>query len=335
MAQSDSIKDKISAYFNGRLSPEEEVELLKWIKEDPNNQAYFDRQKAGLNPDDMEHPLLESSFAELKNRLFIHGQVFTPNSGKIRALNLSFLKIAAMLVVALVFGFSSAYFLFSRPGMKTEVAWFETKVPRGEKSQLVLPDGSRVWLNSESTISYPSNFMDGHREIKLSGEAYFEVAKLKGTDFTVQTHDYNVRVLGTKFNVTAYSDFGRTETSLIEGKIEIKKGKQTLEVMPGQTVTFADNKFDVKTVNASGMARWKDNVFDFDRVTFKELVKRLERWYDVEIDIKNPELDGIVYSGIFKNEETIDEVLHTFQLTLPISYSRDDFRKFSINLEKR
>ncbi len=330
MRGNDNIQEKIRNYFNGQLNACEEDELLQWLKLDEKNKECFFHFKENLDVQKIEHPLLQSSYAELKSKLLINQQFSSNPSGRLRRLQLSFIRVAAMLLIAAVSGFAIAYLFIENNTHKSEVVWFETKVPRGEKSQLLLPDGSKVWINSESSISYPSNFMEGNREIRMSGEAYFEVEKLQNIPFTVETHAYNIRVLGTKFNVMAYSDFNRTETSLIEGKIEIHQGKQTIPVDPGQTFSEIDDHFSIKTTNANLTARWKDNIFDFDRITFKELVIRLERWYDVDIEIKNPELNGIIYSGIFKNQETIWQVLNTFQLTLPIRYKRVDFRKFII-----
>jgi ferric-dicitrate binding protein FerR (iron transport regulator) len=334
MNLSNNIERKIHDYFNGQLPPVEEAELIHWLNSDESNKAFFFNMKERLDPQKMQHPLLETSFIELKNKLII-AQGFNSNQlSRKRILKFSFLRVAAMLAIALIAGFSIAYLFIEPQTSKTEVVWFEMLVPPGEKSQLRLPDGSKVWVNSESKISYPSNFMDGDREIKLTGEAYFEVAKSEGKPFTVKTNDYNVRVLGTKFNVMAYPDFGRTETSLIEGKIEIQKGEQSIPVVPGEIFTYSDNQFTINEKNTIQSALWKDDVFDFERITFKELVVRLERWYDVEIEIKYAELNSIVYSGIFKNEETIWQVLNTFQLTLPIQYKRVDSRKFVIEKKK-
>jgi len=132
----------------------------------------------------------------------------------------------------------------------------------------------------------------------------------------------------------AYADFNRTETSLVEGKIEIKKGEQVIPVAPGQILTYSENQFKIKEGNTKLTTQWKNDVFDFDKITFKELLVRLERWYDVDIEIKNPKLNEIIYSGVFKNEETIWQVLQTFELTLPIRYERVDFRKFIIVMKK-
>ena len=335
MEQNNTMRLKIIDYFNGRLAAEEEVWLINWMKESDENKAYFFQIKDSLDPEKIDHPLLKSSYSELQSKLLINRQFRSLPKGRLRKLSLNFPRVAALMIIAAIFGFAVASFFNQWSATNSHIVWFETQVPRGEKSQLLLPDGSKVWLNSESSLSYPSNFMKGNREIKLKGEAYFEVAKLSGKDFTVKTKDFNIRVLGTKFNVTAYEDFKRTETTLLEGKIEIHKGKKTINVSPGQTYIFKENQFFIKETNAGKSAKWKDEIFDFERITFQEMVVRLERWYDVDIEIKGEELKQIVYSGVFKNEETIDQVLNTFQLTMPIQYSRDDFRKISITLIKK
>lgn len=335
MNQNDLIEKKIRDYFNGQLTSEEEVGLKEWINSTEANRVRFFQIKESLHPHEMEHPLLERSYAELKSRMLIHQQFNSHLFARTKGLRLSFSRIAAMLALALLMGFSIAYLIVGRPETKNEIVWFETIVPRGEKSQLVLPDGSKVWVNSESRLSYPSDYMKGDRKLKLSGEAYFEVVKKHGENLVVETKDYSVSVLGTKFNVMAYPDFDRTETSLIEGKIEIKKDEQTIPVVPGQIVTYAENKFKIKKDNTKLTTRWKDDVFDFDKISFRELIIRLERWYDVTIEVKNPELNKIIYSGVFKNEETIWQVLQTFELTLPIHYERVDFRRFVIEMKKK
>jgi ferric-dicitrate binding protein FerR (iron transport regulator) len=329
-----TIKRKIQNYFNGQLSDTEEAEIVKWLNLCEENRQYFFTIKDQLDPQKINHPLLESSFNELKSKLLISQQFNSGILGQLKSFRLNFLRFAAIFLVALCTGFLLAYILIENKKQKSETVWFETHVPRGEKSQLLLPDGSKVWLNSESKISYPSNFMDGNRQIKLKGEAYFEVAKSEGKSFTVNTNDYDIRVLGTKFNVMAYSDFGRTETSLIEGKIEIQKGIETFSVIPGQKLIYTNNHFSIEETNTKQTSKWKDDIFDFDQITFKELIVRLERWYDVDIVIISPELNGILYSGIFKNEETIWQILSTLQLSHPVLYSRVGFRKFEIKMAR-
>jgi ferric-dicitrate binding protein FerR (iron transport regulator) len=274
-------------------------------------------EKHILRPEEMEHPLLQSSYNELKGKLHIANQFQVKIFDCLRRFRLTLSNIAAMLAMALMTGFLIGYFLVGRAVPKNEIVWLETIVLRGEKSRLVLPDGSKVWVNPESRLSYPNDFMDGERKLKLTGEAYFEVNKQKGKPFTVETSDYLVWVGGTKFTVIAYPDFNRTETSVVEGKIEIRRDKQTIIVMPGQILTYAENRFKLKEGNTKPTIQWKDNVFDFDKITFKELLITLERWNDVEIKNNNPELNCVVYSGIFNYEETIWQVLQSLELSNP------------------
>ena len=159
MKVNEHIAGKIREYFNGQLTAVEENELLQWLKLDEKNKAYFFQFKENLDAREIEHPLLQSSYAELKSKLLINQQFNSKPSGRFRRLQFSVARVAAMLLIAVTAGFSIAYFMTGRNVTKPEVVWFETKVPRGEKSQLILPDGSKVWINSESSISYPSNFM--------------------------------------------------------------------------------------------------------------------------------------------------------------------------------
>lgn len=332
MDTASQMRERIMAYFKGELSKEEEAFLYAWIKESAENKAFFFQLKNEFALQEDTDPLIERSYAELKSKLLLRQQF--PSVPRKKKSSFLFLRVAAAIVVGLILGGGATYFFTSKPVEEVKVVWFETKVPRGEKSQLLLPDGSKVWMNSESSLSYPSNFMAGNRNVKLDGEAYFEVAKQQKSKFSVQTRDYTVRVLGTKFNVTGYADFNRTETALLEGSVEIIRGKQHLALHPGQTLQYKDGQFIMGEFSGGTSAKWKDNLFDFKEIPFEELVLRLERWYDVDIEVKSDDLNKIVYSGVFKNAETIEEILDIFQLTMPISYTKEDFRKFSIQRKK-
>jgi ferric-dicitrate binding protein FerR (iron transport regulator) len=330
MNNETTIKAKILSYFNGNLQASGEAELFEWINKDPKNKDYFFSIKNELDPDKISHSLLTDSYLELRNKIIIRNQFREKPTRKTRTLYLKISRIAAILISVVALSFSLAWMMGHLQQESQEVAWFESSTPRGEKSKLLLPDGSTVWLNSESTISFPNNFAAGNREVKLSGEAYFEVAKFSGLPFIVKTKAYDIHVLGTKFNVMAYDDFMRTETSLVEGQVKIHKGSQVVSLAPGQVLTFQDNKIKIKEANTIRSGYWKDGRFDFDQVTFEELIARLERWYNVDIKMEKDELKEIVYSGVFKNEETIWQVLNSIQMTLPITYSRSGFREFII-----
>lgn len=330
MQEFESIKSKIHQYFNGRLNSQHEKELVDWINEDYRNREFFRKQKHSLSPSDIDHPLVESSWHELKNKIFIQQQFLSKEKKVTRSIFHRIGRIAALALVVVGLSFLMSRILVNIPYFDTAVVWFETTAPRGEKARIQLPDGSRVWLNSETKISYPSNFSDGNRKVKLSGEAYFEVEKQKGALFHVETRDYIVEVLGTRFNVMAYSDFNRTETTLLEGKVKIIKGKKELNVVPGQKAVFRGNQFYVDETGTETAKYWTEDRFAFDGVSFEELVKRLGRWYNVDISITSENLKQVTYSGIFKNEETIIEVLNSVQVLIPFEYTRIDERKFEI-----
>ncbi|MCK5538230.1 MAG: FecR domain-containing protein, partial [Bacteroidales bacterium] len=236
--------EQITAYFNGQLSSAQEQGLYNWIKADKRNFDLFKAEKAKLNPAGIHHDLLESSLAELKMKLDLNRQ-FKPG----RKVFMQFSRAAAIFILLVSLGFVFSQVLNNFKNISEEIVWFETTAPRGEKSKINLPDGSVVWLNSETTIRYPHNFTADNRNVELKGEAYFEVEKYKEMPFTVKTKDYTINVLGTKFNVMAYSDFNRTETALIEGKVQIEKNGKIIDVKPGEEITFENNQFTIRNKN--------------------------------------------------------------------------------------
>lgn len=319
-------KEKIRAYFNGQLTAKEEQQLFEWIKTDKENLLFFNAEKEKITPKNIHHELLESSLAELKMKLDLNDQF---RSG--RKVFLRFSRIAAIFILIVGLGFVFSMLQNNKNNDLEKIVWFETTAPRGDKSKIQLPDGTLVWLNSETTIRYPSNFANNNRQIELDGEAYFEVEKYQGESFLVKTKDYNIKVLGTKFNVMAYADFNRTQTDLIEGRIEIEKdGKTIEELSPGEEIIYQLNQFTIRETDTEKTVMWKENMFDFDQIAFSELVKRLERWYDVEIVVKGDTLPETIYSGVFKNEETIWQVLDILQVTMPFTYKHIDYRKIEL-----
>ena len=128
----------------------------------------------------------------------------------------------------------------------------------------------------------------------------------------------------------AYEDFDRTETTLVEGIVYIHKGSQNLTLKPGERAVFSKNYLTKSSAQVRQATLWKDNKFYFDNIPLRELARRLERWYDVKIILKDPSLKDIYYSGYFKNEETVWQVLAVIQMTTPIQYERNQFREITI-----
>lgn len=173
------------------------------------------------------------------------------------------------------------------------------RTPRGGQYRLTLPDGSKVWLNAESSLSYPIQFSDSIRRITLSGEAFFDITKNPQKPFVVESGEQRVTVIGTTFNVNAYKDATATITTLATGSIRIANldGTVISDLRPGQQAVYTDNKFAVKSIDPIEFTSWKDGLFVLKDVDFLTVKRQLERWYDVE------------FIGVPKSQDTISAIL--------------------------
>lgn len=192
-------------------------------------------------------------------------------------------------------------------------------IPRGGEYQLVLPDGSRVWLNSETELSYTVPFGPGERHVNLKGEAYFEIASNKDKPFVVATASQKIEVLGTHFNVSAYTDDQSTVTTLVEGrvKVEYTKGDKSPEVKflkPSDQLVLNTSTFEaeINQVDTDAYTAWKDGRFVFKSETLESMLHKVSRWYDVQVDIKDESLKQIRFTGNiprYKNMNSLLKVL--------------------------
>ena len=202
-------------------------------------------------------------------------------------------------------------------------------VPYGEKLRLKLSDGSLVWLNSGSSLSFPQQFSSKSktREVNVIGEAYFEVFKNEKKPFIVHTPIISIKVLGTHFNISSYVDDYKAETTLMEGKVEVYNSlqKNTLvELVPNQQAVFekTSQKFQKNTVNANAYNSWIDNILIVDGLSFLELKKKLERKYNITITNELNYLWEKTYRGEFK-DESLSETLETIALSSKFYFSMD------------
>ncbi|WP_316818583.1 FecR family protein [Pedobacter nyackensis] len=199
-------------------------------------------------------------------------------------------------------------------------------IPRGGKYQVKLPDGTWVWLNSESTLTYPEVFSGKERLVELKGEAYFEVAKVmikdEGTKnkerrmpFIVKTNAMNVEVLGTHFNVSAYAGNAATKTTLLEGVVKLLDGPDRAVVLkPGEQGTVLFKGISVAKVKVKEVVAWKDGYFVFRENTIQEIMEQIERWYDVEIEYRG-KINEHVFGGVYSKNKELPELLKGLELT--------------------
>jgi transmembrane sensor len=187
--------------------------------------------------------------------------------------------------------------------------------PRGGQYQLVLPDGSRVWLNAESSITYPTAFTGDERRVSITGEAYFEVAHNARQPFRVEAASQVIEVLGTKFNINTYKDEATINTTLLEGSVRLTSSvahtavHTSLILKPGQQGQLTDRGlFLAANPDIEQAVAWKNGLFNFNKVKFKDAMHQIERWYDVDIEYKNG-IPDITFGGKMQRDLNLVELL--------------------------
>lgn len=321
MDSKKSIKSKIIAHLDGELDVDGMNELFEWIKQSKENERFFIQVK-----DIWEATLYNASeIAETekewnKFRLNIKKRKLPIGSGLYIIRN--WWKVAAIFIVGLIIG----SLLIQLIG-NSEPEYFTSIAPKGSVSQIFLPDSTMVFLNAGSEIKYKIDSKSKYRELILNGEAWFHVTRMEKKPFIVRTPFYDVKVLGTKFNVKAYQTDSKIETTLEEGKVlvsssDIFKMAEEVILSPGEQLLYdkANNQLQVKKVNTSLYTSWKENKLIFINMNLNELIVLMERKYGVDIELDS-NLD-YHYSGTIKNE-TIFELLEIIKHTLPIQYKID------------
>lgn len=228
-------------------------------------------------------------------------------------------RIAAILIIPL------ALTLFYQWGALSTGSKFTQTVstPLASRSSFELPDGSKVWLNAGSTISFPNRFGKNARVVRLIGQAYFDVKKDK-IPFTVETKSFAVKVLGTAFDVFAYPG-ENAEVTLERGKVQIETATNAVtELDPGQqaVIDVQNGQIEKSSIDSKAFVAWKDNRLTFVEEPLERVVLCLERWFDVAIDIEDVSIENLKVNGTIEYE-TISEVLNLLQITAPINYTYD------------
>jgi transmembrane sensor len=185
--------------------------------------------------------------------------------------------------------------------------------PRGGQYKVTLPDGSRVWLNAATTLRFPNVFKGAERRIELSGEAYFEVAKNKAMPFVVNVNHSEVKVLGTHFNIMGYADESATHTTLLEGAVRIIMGSESKDIVPGEQA-IVQQQIKIRSVDTSEVVGWKNGNFTFSHERISEVMKKIARWYDVDIQYQG-KVTQEEFVGVIPRSKELTDVLHKLELT--------------------
>lgn len=195
---------------------------------------------------------------------------------------------------------------------------------KGETYRIKLPDGTHVWLNAASSISYPVRFANGGtRTVQLMGEAYFEVAKDPKHPFIVQTKDQQVEVLGTHFNVNSYADEPAIQTTLLEGRVQVSSHNQKLQLFPGQqSMLTANGVLRSKQIDATPIIAWTNNEFMFDGDDIESVMRKIERWYNVDVIYQGKKTTEKFGGGISRFDN-VQKVLNLLEKTGAVHFKID------------
>ncbi len=193
--------------------------------------------------------------------------------------------------------------------------------PKGGKYMLILPDGSKVWLNAASSLRFPVSFAKTERKVILKGEAYFEVYKNKIAPFKVIVEDAEVKVLGTHFNIMAYTDEASIKTTLLEGSVNVTINNWNALLKPGEEATITD-RIEVGPANTEAVA-WKDGFTSFKDADIATIMRSISRWYDIEVNYKG-KLPRRLFTGSVSREANLSEVLNSLQYMGGIHFKIDD-----------
>lgn len=319
----EHIEQLLPGYFNGILTEADKATVESWKDLSQQNQEIFIQSEKVWK---LLHLLIEMKRYDPQKAL---QQVNRKINKKI---NLKWWnlwqKVAAILVLPLLL--TAVWLSLSKT--KTDIivelpTWHTFSTPPGVKSMFYLPDSTAVWLNSSSSISFPSFFKGNFREVEISGEVFFDVTKKEETPFVVNMGKLHARVLGTRFNVINYDLEDRTEIILQSGKIEICTGTsehpRSISVIdPGELVVFnkITNSINIKSVDPEKYIAWIDGKLIFKDDPMDEVIRKLNRWFNVEIEVAHPSILEYIYTATFQNE-SIDQILELLTISAPIRYS--------------
>ncbi|MDX8339221.1 FecR domain-containing protein [Draconibacterium sp. IB214405] len=316
------MKEIIDKYFEGRASATEQMHLLKWLRVKENRKV-FNSSRLVWNKSQENKSLpegSEQSWLNIQDQMLQKSFKRWQYSDKVNL----FIRVAAIFFFVLSLG-GGAY-IFSTNNQK-ETWYSEIEAENGQVSKVKLPDGSMVWLNSGSKIAYNNRFAEGNRDVKLEGEAYFEVQKNEDLSFVVNSGEIQVKVHGTKFNVAAYPESENIDVVLESGKVQLLSPEVPsfqYFLSPGERASFvkSNSQLNISEVNTMRYTSWKDGILNIYNQPLAEVVKRLEKRYNQEFEYAE-ELKDFHFTFSIKNEP-LDEIISIMEKIAPIKTKQEN-----------
>jgi ferric-dicitrate binding protein FerR (iron transport regulator) len=292
-------KNLLYKFFAGTASFEEEDQVCTWVEVSQQNMDQFQKERRLYDAILLSDPIVETH--------------------KVKHLPLQIISIAASLILFAICGYIIGNHPFALKNSTASVV----VVPPTERANVILPDGTSVWLNSESKLSYEPTFSKKNRVVNLEGEAQFDVVKDAKHPFLVHTSTCDLKVRGTKFNVRTGDNF---EAALFEGALEITETKtnRTIDLKPMQKVNCSDGNCTVSTFTDMNEYRWKDGLICLNNESFPRIMDKLSAAFGVKIQIRYKALSKYSCSGKFRTSDGLDYILQVLQRTADFSFSHSD-----------
>lgn len=323
MQENEHINDLIVCQLTGDIDDQGRVELQQWLSQSVAHEQYYREQQelwfSAVTPEELSKYHQEEAFEHFKKR------IQTAKASPSRRHWLSYAAAACLLIFV-----SYASYRIGQHGVTSELANITIEAPQGSRTQLTLPDGSQVWLNAGSRMTYSQGFGISDRSVTLAGEGYFEVAKNAQLPFSVSSDNMTVRVLGTKFNFRDYPNDSEVVVTLTEGRVALNSNRHQQEetqLAPGHRAVMdkASGSVDVEVCEAQQAATWTQGLLTFDGETLEQIVHDLERSYNVTITIADSSLKQLHFYGDFlRQEQTLSEVLDALSATGKVRYRQTD-----------
>jgi len=304
-------KETLYRFFDGSTTLEEEYAIRKWMEDSPENEEVFDVERRLYDAILINAELGSEQKKSLKT-------YFSPRAC------LNVLKYAAIVILTLSISFAVQFY----DRLNTPIAMQSISVPEGQRINITLPDGTNVWLNALTTLTYPTSFHDVNKRIvTLDGEGYFDVTHDEEVPFIVETSKCQIEVLGTEFNVQAYHDEDFIETALMKGSVKLsckQDPSHFYTLVPDTKATLKDSIMKIEPVDDYGHYRWKEGLICFKDQSFQTIAAQLKKHYGVSFVISNKRLNNYRYTGKFRQSDGLEHNLRVLQRSIAFTYHRDD-----------
>ena len=300
-------------YIEGDATDSEKVSITNWLDADAENmKEYLALRKLH------DITIWQTSPATKEGQ-----EPTNKESRRSRKITISeVMKYAAILVIAIVV----SRYVFPELKSTQTVAMQSLYVPAGQRAEITLADGTKVWLNANTRLTFPNQFSGKTREVSINGEGYFEVVSNKLKPFIVKTEKYDIKVWGTKFNIMAYSGNENFETALFEGSVEVLKPEVSkgILIQPDQRIFQEKEQLTIAPITDLNHQLWKEGIISFQDESFTKLVNKLQLYFDMKIEVKNDKILTSQCTGKFRTKDGVEHILKVLQLRNKFNYTIDE-----------